>query len=568
MKAKIYLFTAVLLQLALAFKEDLEIFPHHVKTEEQRRAHYSFVVNDFPKLFSASRAAVAVTEGREGILEEVIKSHRETILRIQDETHVEYNQKERFVLRYPDNCGHKCHEPIHSEFGIHAYMILNHNTALLTVTMQVMGELKGRYPDRILDFSPLLPGFNVAGNILATCFDYQKAISNSTTRPNLEYIDEQGQVRKQDAADSPPPTMITVMTTELDLSEIGVLIDRVEFVTKKGLTLKSPLDELSDGIKNFLTFWFDGDSEDSKCSSFDRMVSEVSTLRGVEWIERKFQSFTSNRWTKGVCQTASSTYEPFTLRSGVTLTGAGQIVGVSDTGLDTSSCYFYDPDVPDSAVKSKDGSKTSSTHRKLVQYIGYVDFSDDVLEQHGTHVCGTIAGSALGAKSYGDFVKFNGMATSAKLAFFDIGDNTGSLSTPPDIWHDMLNKQYAAGARIFSESWGCKATDTGCGGAYNTNSMNADWFMWTHPDALVLIANGNAGASAAGSASTVSAPATAKSCVGVGASLSETNVFKAFSSSVPDGVTSDFNIDALAFFSSRGPTSDNRVKPEITAPGQ
>jgi hypothetical protein len=57
--------------------------------------------------------------------------------------------------------------------------------------------------------------------------------------------------------------MITVMTTELDLSEIGVLIDRVEFVTKKGLTLKSPLDELSDGIKNFLTFWFDGDSEDS-----------------------------------------------------------------------------------------------------------------------------------------------------------------------------------------------------------------------------------------------------------------------------------------------------------------
>jgi hypothetical protein len=298
------------------------------------------------------------------------------------------------------------------------------------------------------------------------------------------------------------------------------------------------------------------------------MVSEVSALRGVEWIERKFQSFTSNRWTKGVCQTASSTYEPFTLRSGVTLTGAGQIVGVSDTGLDTSSCYFYDPDVPDSAVKSKDGSKTSSTHRKLVQYIGYVDFSDDVLEQHGTHVCGTIAGSALGAKSYGDFVKFNGMATSAKLAFFDIGDNTGSLSTPPDIWHDMLNKQYAAGARIFSESWGCKATDTGCGGAYNTNSMNADWFMWTHPDALVLIANGNAGASAAGSASTVGAPATAKSCVGVGASLSETNVFKAFSSSVPDGVTSDFNIDALAFFSSRGPTSDNRVKPEVTAPGQ
>jgi subtilisin family serine protease len=253
----------------------------------------------------------------------------------------------------------------------------------------------------------------------------------------------------------------------------------------------------------------------------------------------------------------------------VSLNGEDQIVGVTDTGLDMSNCYFYDPDVSALSVKSSDGSKQSSTHRKVVQYYCSTDCMDDATEAHGTHVAGTVAGYATKTKAYGDFVKFNGVAPLAKLAFFDIGKPSGDLAAPGDVNLNLLVKQYNVGARIFSWSWGCKATkiSSDCGGAYLSNSEQTDKFLWEYPDSMVFIANGNTGTSPEGVPSTVGAPATAKSCVSVGASMTETNVFKAFASSVLDGVTSDFDINSLAYFSSRGPCHDGRVKPEVTAPG-
>ena len=69
----------------------------------------------------------------------------------------------------------------------------------------------------------------------------------------------------------------------------------------------------------------------------------------------------------------------------------------------------------------------------------------------------------------------------------------------------------------------------------------------------------------------IGSPATAKSVLTVGASENDrpsiTNVYgPGYGSSISTDQYAD-NISGLAAFSSRGPTDDNRVKPEVVAPG-
>lgn len=86
--------------------------------------------------------------------------------------------------------------------------------------------------------------------------------------------------------------------------------------------------------------------------------------------------------------------------------------------------------------------------------------------------------------------------------------------------------------------------------------------MWDHPDALVLVAGGNTGSDGPGS---IGSPATCKNGVAVGASLNSETSWENFG--VPRG-TDYYNQDSLAGFSSRGPTFDNRLKPDVCAPGE
>ncbi|MFS0916086.1 S8 family serine peptidase [Brevibacillus sp. 179-C 1.1 NHS] len=207
-------------------------------------------------------------------------------------------------------------------------------------------------------------------------------------------------------------------------------------------------------------------------------------------------------------------------------TGKGQIVGVADTGLDTGNLQTMHPDF-------------KGQIEKLIS-LGRANDASDV-HGHGTHVAGSIVGT--GEASDG---QYKGMATDAKLVFHSIENGKGKLVTDVET---ILQEAYEEGARIHSNSWG-----TDDKGEYSLSSFLFDRFLWEHPDMTVLIAAGNDGEKGY---KTIGSPATAKNVIAVGATE---NVR-------PNLGKNSNDKDDIWVSSSRGLTSDGRLKPDIVAPG-
>ncbi|MDP6224161.1 MAG: S8 family serine peptidase, partial [Candidatus Poseidoniaceae archaeon] len=216
-----------------------------------------------------------------------------------------------------------------------------------------------------------------------------------------------------------------------------------------------------------------------------------------------------------------------TMRSYFTtdLDGSGQIVAVADSGLDEDHGDFGTRVVGNYDVIG-DGS-TADKH-----------------SGHGTHVSCTV----LGDGSKGGYA---GVAPDAELYFQAMeNDNTGNFVSPSLNY--LLNTAYNAGARIHTNSWGSAATSTQ--GEYTSEaeavddrSFNYDKVSNGQEGLTILFAAGNDGPGAG----TVGSPSTAKNVVTVGN-------HQARYSGAPDNLMSG---------SSRGPTDDGRIKPDIIAPG-
>lgn len=234
--------------------------------------------------------------------------------------------------------------------------------------------------------------------------------------------------------------------------------------------------------------------------------------------------------------------------------GTGQIVAVADTGVDSDHADL-DGQIIEAIAENPRGITTDP-------------------DGHGTHVAGIVAG--LGTSSDG---KFRGVAPGAQLIVQSLyGSPAAPLAgLPPDVG-TLLESAYEKGARVHNDSWGAMVQ-----GAYDARAVQIDDFVDTHPDLVVIVAAGNEGNAANPRVSSpgftdyysVTSPATAKNAITVGASRSDWPSTETHRSrwplNFPNPPIADETIsgdpDRLAGFSSRGPCDDERIKPDLVAPG-
>ncbi|HET8736569.1 MAG TPA: S8 family serine peptidase, partial [Pricia sp.] len=240
------------------------------------------------------------------------------------------------------------------------------------------------------------------------------------------------------------------------------------------------------------------------------------------------------------------------------LTGAGEIVGVADTGIDADH-----PDLKERILK-------------VTAWGRHNDTSDP--NGHGTHVSGSIVGN--GSCSEG---KIKGMAPEAQLFFQSLLDDNGGISGIPHDLAELFQEAYDAGVRVHNNSWG-SATES----EYRFNSLEVDEFVHTHRDMLLVISAGNEGTAFSPRNSnpgfvdwlSLGSPATAKNALCVGASrsartqggFSKLTHGMAWPDKYPEQPIKDFLIsgdtEGMAGFSSRGPCgNESRIKPDVVAPG-
>jgi PGF-pre-PGF domain-containing protein len=282
-------------------------------------------------------------------------------------------------------------------------------------------------------------------------------------------------------------------------------------------------------------------------------LSEIASINGISWIEEYIQP-TLNNDVAATIVNAATVYETYGLK------GNGQIVAVCDTGLDT-------------------GVNDNSMHADIRgRILNITDYSDNGPEDdastmygggHGTHVSGSVLGN--GTMSDGQYA---GTAPEATLVFQAVQDSDGSLGGIDNMADISVFFQdaYELGARIHTNSWGMSTY-----GAYTIESQQVDQFMWDHPDMLILFSAGNEGRDTDNNGvintDSIGAPGTAKNCLTVGASENYrpeiTTIYGAYFSS-NDVIKYDYRADndeGIAAFSSRGPTDDGRIKPDLVAPG-
>ena len=267
-------------------------------------------------------------------------------------------------------------------------------------------------------------------------------------------------------------------------------------------------------------------------------MEDIAKINDVEWIEKYIQPQILNDVSKWVIQSYVYGEAPVWAYN---ITGSGQIIGISDSGLDYDCCFFWDSV---RGAPPEDSGLPSSVspdydQRKVIVYHDVAEFGDyDDNGGHGTHTSGSIAGD--NHATIGGYDTNDGMAYNAKLVFQDLGrDGSSSIYPPPDF-NDLFRQAYDDGARIHSNSWGSSAD-----GAYTTASKQCDEFTWNYKDFLILFSNGNSGSGS----NTVDSPASAKNVVSVGAT--------------ENGALAE----NMAYFSSHGPTDDGRMKPSVCAPG-
>ncbi len=272
-------------------------------------------------------------------------------------------------------------------------------------------------------------------------------------------------------------------------------------------------------------------------------IPAVARLPEVLWMQERTEPSTANDNCQWVVQTGwrasaplpTDTLARYVWTKGVR--GQGIVLSTTDTGLNTGHDMFRDPGMPVTPPG------IWPEHRKVVAYKRYGTADATEGQYHGSHVNGTVAGSdsAAGGTSY-----YDGMSIDGRIYFVDLSNGT-SFVLGEDLW-TLWDTVYAGRGlpdslrpiRQHSGSWRWSNS----AGTYKLMDASTDAFCWEFKDFLNIMAAGNER-----STMRIGNPSLAKNVLTVGATQ--------------NGILAN----QIASFSSRGPSQDNRIKPNVCAPG-
>ena len=216
--------------------------------------------------------------------------------------------------------------------------------------------------------------------------------------------------------------------------------------------------------------------------------------------------------------------------TGGPFTGGPFKIIVPDTGVD--------PDHPAYAGQISDAQVFHDAAQMQGNY-GDNPATPDDLHGHGTHIAGIVTSqdSTYQGVAYG-------MLGVVNVKFGYLTSSGGGQGVWSDAWKGIDWSVFVAGGDVLTFSYG--------GGNDNDGTDAMSLFMDALVDDLGIPVSAAAGNSGPGGSSIIQ-PATAYNLMTVGA--------------IDDRNTVARSDDTIAGFSSRGPTGDGRVKPDIVAPG-
>jgi hypothetical protein len=279
-------------------------------------------------------------------------------------------------------------------------------------------------------------------------------------------------------------------------------------------------------------------------ASLHEDVSHVNLYHGYAQLDGTSVSVNSpnvtatdqNAWI----QSGADHTTPYTDRG---LTGKGYILGFIDSGVDDLSCYLIDSSLtPTPRTPREDylNPITEYHRRKVIQYVAYGDGHPDLDYDHGTWCGGAAVGAILdtATKKYPKGSTFNGLCEDAQMTMFDV-QARGKGMYVPSLYHVGFPPSYDAGARVHSNSWGCRGMTS-----YTSKALDIDEFMYEKDDFLVVVAAGNDGQLGMDS---VGSPGVSKNALTIGASAEDHN--------------------NIVYFSGIGKAFNGLIKPDVIGPG-